>query len=221
MQNVKFLNQFNEIDLRPKIIYLYRDGRDVALSFKKALVGPKHIYSIAKKWRQEQELALKCIEDHSLDSLSLSYESLIKDPEKQLKQICTFLGLNYNQNALNFYTSEESIKTAEAGEMWQNLTHPIIRKNINKYKKGLSDEEITIFELEAHEVLVQLGYRTFNKTLNKRAGFSRSDIESFEKINGQLMNLAQQKALKKDLDKRSQQSSFISDLKNKYKIAAA
>lgn len=191
MQNVKFLNHFKEIGLRPKIIYLYRDGRDVALSFKKAIVGPKHIYSLANKWREEQELSIRCVEDHvSFDSLSLSYESLILHPAKQLKTICNFLGLHYDKKALNFYTSEESRITAEAGEMWVNLTHPIIKKNINKYKKSLNKEEIHIFELIAKDALEKLGYELCDYKLSDKKDFSLEEIASFDRINLQLMQLA-------------------------------
>src|SRR6516225_243508 len=46
--------QLLEENIKPYYIFLYRDGRDVACSFKKAVVGEKHIYHIAKQWQQEQ-----------------------------------------------------------------------------------------------------------------------------------------------------------------------
>src|SRR5688572_3092406 len=35
-----------------RVIHLIRDGRDVALSYKKAFFGPKHVYPLARRWEQ-------------------------------------------------------------------------------------------------------------------------------------------------------------------------
>jgi hypothetical protein len=59
MESVQYFNEIEESGLNPVYLHIYRDGRDVALSFMKALVGPKHIYFLAKKWKAEQELSLK------------------------------------------------------------------------------------------------------------------------------------------------------------------
>ena len=51
MQNVRWIDQLEEHFSNAKYIYLYRDPRDVTLSFMKAVVGHKHPYCIAKKWK--------------------------------------------------------------------------------------------------------------------------------------------------------------------------
>ena len=43
MKNMLYAEGIESTGIRPYYIYLYRDGRDVALSFKKAIVGEKHI----------------------------------------------------------------------------------------------------------------------------------------------------------------------------------
>jgi hypothetical protein len=59
MNNVYFSAELETHGSIKKYIYLYRDGRDVAASFKKAIVGEKHIYFLAKQWKQDQEECLK------------------------------------------------------------------------------------------------------------------------------------------------------------------
>ncbi|MQY79255.1 MAG: hypothetical protein GH151_08705 [Bacteroidetes bacterium] len=49
MTNINYINELEKSKFDPFYIYLFRDGRDVALSFKKAIVGEKHIYHLAKK----------------------------------------------------------------------------------------------------------------------------------------------------------------------------
>ena len=89
MTNVNYVTEIERSELNPFYIYLFRDGRDVALSFKKAIVGEKHIYHLAKNWKNDQENSLNFLKDIS-DSRKhmLGYEELIKSPEKCLKQIC-------------------------------------------------------------------------------------------------------------------------------------
>ena len=57
LSNIHYAHVLEE-STRPLYIFLYRDGRDVACSFKRAVVGEKHVYHIARQWQQEQELCL-------------------------------------------------------------------------------------------------------------------------------------------------------------------
>ena len=90
--------------------------------------------------------------------VKVKYRDLITDPEATLKRICSFLNLSFNQDMLNYFHAEESIKTARSGIMWQNLSQPIMAGNYDKYLKELSQEEIKIFEMVAGEILEELGY---------------------------------------------------------------
>jgi len=58
MVNINYVDELEKRKFDPFYIYLFRDGRDVALSFKKAIVGEKHIYQLAKKWKNVQEISL-------------------------------------------------------------------------------------------------------------------------------------------------------------------
>jgi hypothetical protein len=50
LANVYFIHEIENSGLNPFYIHLVRDGRDVAASFEKSIVGEKHIYFIAKKF---------------------------------------------------------------------------------------------------------------------------------------------------------------------------
>ena len=222
MQNVKYLNYFELNGLKPKIIYLFRDGRDVALSFKKAIVGPKHIFCIAKKWKEEQELSLKVIDEKDdTEAMFLSYESLVHEPEKQLHRVCKFLNIPYSKQVMNFYTSDESLRTANAGEMWANLKSPIIKGNTNKFIREMNEDEIEMFEHEGRRVLNKLGYSLMHEDSEDTFRFSENDKKSFEKINQQMQIEMMRKAPLKDLRNRGAQDDFVKELKRKLKIKAA
>ena len=109
MVNIQFVDLL-EPDIKPLYLHLFRDGRDVALSFMKAIVGEKHIYFIAKQWREEQEAAISLMEN--IDSkrfAQVRYENLLANPEREIKTICSFIGADYDPSVLSFFKSNESI----------------------------------------------------------------------------------------------------------------
>ena len=92
MANVHYYQDLEDAGLMPYYIFLHRDGRDVACSFKKAFVGEKHIYHIARQWKIDQEKALEV--GRRIPSgrvIKLSYRELITDTESVLQKICSFL----------------------------------------------------------------------------------------------------------------------------------
>ena len=117
--------------IRPYYIYLYRDGRDVALSFQKAIVGEKHIYALAQNWKKDQEEAFRLRERTNPDHFyMLSYEMLTANPVEVMQQLCDFLHLPYTDKVMEYYKSRESQNTAVAGTMWANVTKPIMLHTI-------------------------------------------------------------------------------------------
>ena len=79
--------------------------------------------------------------------IEVNYRYLITNLKLELEKICSFLNIPYMDDMLDFFHAEESINTTKSGEMWKNLSHPIMAGNYNKYLKELTSEEIEIFEM--------------------------------------------------------------------------
>ena len=213
MTNINYANELEKSKFRPFYIYLYRDGRDVALSFKKAIVGEKHIFHLAKKWKHDQELSLNFLE--SIDDsrkYKLSYEELIKTPDKYLKQICKKLNIDFDRSMLTYYDSDESRVTATSGEMWVNLQKPIIKSNTNKYRKGLSVEEIKLFESVAKDTMKKLGYLPDYCKNGHNYDIKQEQIALYGVENEHLKFEARKRARKTDLEKRKLQTTFLNEV---------
>ena len=86
LANVHFLPEIERyFGSEARYLYLYRDGRDVCLSFLKAVVGEKTAYHVARQWDQEQQLALECGRRVPASQyLALSYEELTSNPDSTL-----------------------------------------------------------------------------------------------------------------------------------------
>jgi 3'(2'),5'-bisphosphate nucleotidase len=215
MANVYFAGEMEAFGIRPKYIYLYRDGRDVAASFKKAIVGEKHIYHLATQWKEDQRHCLE-LRKHIEPSrfFSLSYETLISEPEQTVRSLCSFLGISYEEKMLQFYDSAASRSTAAAGEMWSNVEKPIIRSNTKKFLTGFSKEELELFELIAHDELSQLGYPLYTSPQNKQL-LSPEAIQDYEAVNRQLKKEILLTARQSDLDKREKQAGMLAAIKGR------
>lgn len=201
-----------ERNFRPFYIHLYRDGRDVAVSFKKAYVGPKHVYFVARQWADEQRLCLNFLKNLPDDrKFTLSYEALLTDPKGLLQTLCTKLNISFSDSMLEYYKSEESIHTAEAGKMWEHVKEPILHHNYGKFFKELSEDEIGIFEKVAGEMLVELGYRLVNESFNH----IKIDEAAYRIINDKLAETVRKNASSQEIAKRKPQEDFLIQIKKK------
>ena len=210
--NLNFVADLEQSGIKPFYIFLYRDGRDVALSFKHAIVGDKHIYHLAKKWRDEQERALDlCNQMGDQRTIKIAYEQLIQHPSQTLKRICSWLRIPFDAKVLNFYDSEESKTTAKSGAMWKNVDKPLIKDNYGMFKSGLDQEDLAIFEAIAGGSLEKLGYPKF--VAKNEIDLSPKRIKEFDRLNEQLRVTYIKKAGKKDKEKRYAQQKLLQEIK--------
>lgn len=214
MKNMFYSEGIESTGIHPYYIYLYRDGRDVALSFQKAIVGEKHIYALAQNWKKDQEEALR-LKEHTPENhfFMLNYETLIACPEETMRELCAFLQVPYADKAMEYYKSRESENTAVAGKMWSNVTKPILKDNTNKFLRELSSEDICIFESVAGDALLQLGYRLCTPAGQLRKRFSEEELSRFSEDNSQLKKAFMQQADAEDMEKRRPQEELITRIK--------
>ena len=140
-----------------QVLHIVRDGRDVALSWKRARFGPKHIYPLAQKWvqyLQTVETLKSTLDDDSF--LELRYEELLLKLEPVVRTICRFLGEEFTPNLLTFHTLGTAYPTDKQNQ--QNLSKPPLTSNIQKWRTEMSARELRIFEAVAGSTLEHYGY---------------------------------------------------------------
>ncbi|MBL7777677.1 MAG: sulfotransferase [Chitinophagales bacterium] len=194
MGNTHYIPQIEAAGLRPIYIYLVRDGRDVAASFKKAVVGEKHIYFIAQQWLRDQQAALqhtRAFAPHR--TFQIHYENFIQNPQASLQPLLNMLHIPWTDSLLEYYQSIEAQQTAQAGEMWQNVVKPIDKTNTKNYHKKLSQHELNIFQTVCGSMLRKLGY----------------DVDSFEEIHFDATTIAQFEIENRILKEEIKESAVI------------
>ena len=110
---IRWADQLDGYFDNPKYIYLYRDPRDVTLSFTKAVIGEKHPYFIAQQWAELQRLCLRERERIGPERFfSLPYEELTSRPRELVQNLCRFLDIEFSERMLCFHQSREASRTA-------------------------------------------------------------------------------------------------------------
>ncbi|MCW9012431.1 MAG: sulfotransferase [Gammaproteobacteria bacterium] len=214
LANINYVNDIEDYFNKPKYIYLYRDGRDVALSFQKAVVGEKHIYNIAKEWTETQELAIKlrqCIDPNRF--FSISYEELTMQPVVSAMSLCEFLDMEYTEKMLSFHETNEAKNAAASSKLWSNVANPVMKGNSKKYKKEMNFVDIQVFESIAGNVLDQLGYERDYINKGEEYEFTKEEIDEFNNNNKRMKMEALLRVDKDDLERRQRQSKLLDKIK--------
>lgn len=221
LQNINYLSELETYyGDAARYIYLYRDGRDVAVSFRKAVVGEKHPYHIAREWGATQRIALEQRQHISAKRFfNLSYETLTGSPEKAMRGLCEFLGVTYTADMLNFHESSEAKSAASSSELWSNVVKPVMADNSNKFLREMSSEEIRIFELVAGDVLDALGYKRFQTKVGETTTFTAAEIKAFDAENQRLKQEVLSKVDPEDMKRRDQQAGLIKQIKDRQETA--
>lgn len=217
MANIHYVEQLEANGVSPFYLHIYRDGRDVAASFKKTMVGHKHIYFLARQWQKEQQLANALKTRFKSRFIQVRYEDLITNPKAACQAICRRLDIKYQPEMLTYHQSKESHNAATAGKMWENLSRPVINNNCNKFLQVLTEKEILIFESLAGEMLEKHGYKRMVAKNRLIKAFSPDTIKGFEHNDRLLKVRAIGRADKNDIARRSSQEHLKARLVRKLK----
>lgn len=142
-----------------RFLWLVRDPRDVAVSSQQSVFSPFHPYFTACLWREQQERGLALEQRLGPAVLKrLPYESLLADPEAVVREICAFLGEQFEPEMLRYHESGAAKRGAGLSESWRNTAAPVIQANAGKWRGKLSEEELRAVEGVCREPMEALGY---------------------------------------------------------------
>ncbi len=127
---------------RAKMLYLVRDGRDVAMSLLERDWGPATIYTCAQQWQHENEPRPIFSSLRSKGLLhDIRYEDLLAKPHETLAGILSFLGQSISKDILD------------------ELTAAIRQTNARKWERQMSPGNVALFERVAGDTLRRFDYK--------------------------------------------------------------
>ncbi len=141
-----------------RFIHVIRDGRDVCASWRKIKVGPRSAGEAAAAWSGHITGKRAWGRQHPDRYIEVRYEDLLTMPRDSLKAICAFIGFEYSDTLLEFYTA------SYARDISNSVTHarlgqPLDPANQGKWRQQLTAAELKEFEAIARNELAACGYQ--------------------------------------------------------------
>jgi len=129
-----------------RFIHLIRDGRAVVASlmdaknkFPEARIWQKSLADFVRLWNAAIRKSARCVgkENHFF----VSYEALVTNPQKELRAICQFLSLEFEEEMLERYR-DVGTNIVRYGRPWvSNVVNPIKATGLEKYESVLTGRE--------------------------------------------------------------------------------
>ncbi len=122
-----------------KVIFMTRDPRDTTLSIfaspiRDSVSWAAGMNNILDYYR----FSLTCLDETcGLDTISVSYESLVETLERATRRILSFCGLEWEENCLNFSQNQRAVHTLSATQVRQPLYNTSIGRWRN-FEHGLA-----------------------------------------------------------------------------------
>lgn len=149
-----------------RFIHVVRDGRDVACSLRnhpKERVKSGKIVPVsmnnpvrvsAQRWLTDTMRGL-AFREHPR-CLEVRYESLVAEPENEMRKVCSFVGEEFESEMFSF----DSESPSRPGQNMNNerASGPISARSVGRWKSDLSPGERSEFVDIAGELLIALGY---------------------------------------------------------------
>jgi len=138
-----------------RFVHVIRDGRDVACSLRRQSwmkLGERDalatLVRCGEYWLDRVTIRRSVKGDPRY--IELRYEELVREPEKALRPVLKFLGLDWSERIVS--------SDAEAGI--DPTAGPAFTSSIGRWRKELSAVEIDVLQPVIGEMLTELGYDT-------------------------------------------------------------
>ncbi|MGI9019797.1 MAG: sulfotransferase family protein [Solirubrobacterales bacterium] len=166
-------------------VHLIRDGRDVRLSQMRRGMNHPTPAKHARRWKRRIQTARR--QGTELGRyMELRYESLIDDPEPELRRICEFVALDFDPGMLSYHESARErlgeidrdlrpgrenaemrerplFKASDRLDFHKLTQEPPRADRVAKWKHEMPKGDVAEFERVAGDLLSELGYEVAAK----------------------------------------------------------
>lgn len=169
-----------------KVIHVVRDGRAVANSIIPLDWGPNSINRAAYFWEQRIGYGLAVQRYLGKEScITLRYEDILQNPDFSTKQLCQFLGFEYEDKMLE----AGGLKVPKFTEKQHSLVGgQLSEERINGWQAELKKRDIEIFEKLTGDLLTYLGYQKVNTNSIKSQSATEKVMNDTRHIYQSLVN---------------------------------
>ncbi len=148
-----------------KIIHIIRDPRDVAASILKA-GWTSTIKEAALYWNKRVNAGLKGRSLGDNIYYELKYESLLKKPKVEIKNICDWLEIDFQEDIVDRYREDENRSSIiEHNNLFDLIGKPIDASRAYAWKKSMRKADFAEIEEVNKDLIKKLNYEITNVTI--------------------------------------------------------
>ena len=170
--NLYYVEQISKTFSNAKFVNMVRDNRDVLLSqknkWKRKFLGARkipffeslrsymnyHPITTSIVWNSSLDITIGCKE--RTDFFILKFEEFLLSPDKKCKELCDFLGLNYQAEMLE-------VANIGSSNISDSKEKRIDSTKINKWQEGgLSNAEIYLAQFFSRSIMKEFNYSQMN-----------------------------------------------------------
>ena len=140
-----------------RFVHLVRDGRNVALSYADVPFGPKTVAKAAELWATRVRMGIKAGRALGDRYIEIRYEDLVEDAEGEAKDLCEFLGLDFDSGMLDYTERARGAVLPRAKRYNPHVAERPISK-VRSWEESMPPAQVEVFEAVAGDVLSELGY---------------------------------------------------------------
>lgn len=155
---VEHIPFISELFPTSRFIHLIRDGRNVARSYADVPFGPKTVAKAARLWSERVQKG--CRDGRALGRgryIEIRYEDVVEDALGEAKDICEFLGLEFDEGMMEYTERARDAVLDRAVRFNPHVTEK--PTTTRSWEDEMPDDQVAIFEAVAGDCLSELGYR--------------------------------------------------------------
>lgn len=133
--NIFLLGRIAALFTGARVIFCRRDPRDTCLSCYFSLFGAQNLFSYdladcGHRFRETDRLTTHWQKVLPLPMLTVDYEKLVGDLERESRLLVDFLGLDWDPACLDFHRTERTVVTASS---WQ-VRQPVYQRSVGRWR---------------------------------------------------------------------------------------
>jgi hypothetical protein len=157
---VRFIPMLADLFPSARFIHVIRDGRAVALSYMSIPWGPSTVWEAAAKWRADVTAGRRAGGPLGRDRYcEVRYEDLVADPHLELRKICDFSALEFDEAMLSYH--QDALRRLQCGPHatdWHRSAAAPPTQGLRDWRSQMKPADVEAFEAVAGDELSQLGY---------------------------------------------------------------
>lgn len=142
-----------------KFIVVIRDPRAAVSSLIRSNVHHSNALFAARRWLRDMGAGVKLKAAYPDDVFLLRYEDLISAPEDSLRQVCAFLGIDFELPMLEYYKTGTAEYSGYYAQIHEKLNEAPDKSRIDAWRKHMTPPQIAVVESVCGDLMESLGYR--------------------------------------------------------------